>query len=79
MIRFQRLSPGVELGVGGISQSGVLPRQGAQLRATGSQQGLLKYAEGAAAFDLSSKKQPLPAELECACVLEGGMCVWVHM
>lgn len=79
MIRFQRLSPGMELGVGSMSQSGALPRQGAQLRATGSQQGLLKYAEGAAAFDLSRKKQPLPAELESACVLEGGMCVWVHM
>lgn len=46
--------------MGGISQSGVLPRQGAQLRATGSQQGLLKYAEGAAAFDLSSEEAATP-------------------
>lgn len=60
MIRFQRFSPGVELGVGGISQSGASPRRGAQLRATGSQQGLLKYAEGAAAFDLSSKEAATP-------------------
>lgn len=79
MIRFQSLSRGVELGVGSIFQNGALARQGAQLRTTGKQQGLLKYAEGAAAFDLSSQKQPLPAELECACVLEGGMWVCVNM
>lgn len=40
--------------MGSVSQSGGLARQGAQLRAAGKQQGLLKYAEGAAAFDLSS-------------------------
>lgn len=48
MIRFQSHSPGV----GNISQSESLARQGAQLRATGKQQGVLKYAEGASAFDL---------------------------
>lgn len=56
VIGSQILAPGVELGVGGISQSRALARQGAQLRAAGKQQGFLKYAEGAAAFDLSSHR-----------------------
>lgn len=76
-----RLFPGVELGVGSFSQSGALPRQGAQLRATGSQQGLLKYAEGAAAFDLSSEAAATPRWagvcmcLRVACVC-GFTCKW---
>lgn len=76
VIGSQILAPGVELGVGGISQSRALARQGAQLRAAGKQQGFLKDAEGAAAFDLSShRSSPSPLSwsghvclrVACAC------------
>lgn len=74
MIRFQSHSPGI----GNISQSGSLARQGAQLRATGKQQGILKYAEGASAFDLLGSRHS-HSPLSWSLCVHPGMWVWVDM